>query len=93
MISSAEQGHHHSSQMGNLLVLRGREVHRLSLCPCQHQQHRRDKVSARCKKNCSSNDPKHNRWYRRMHGVNGVKSCTSDVLVLGLTKTAHSSIS
>lgn len=61
MISPAEQGQHCSSQMGTLLVLRGTEVHRLSLCPYQQQQHRRDKASARCKKNWSSNDPKHDR--------------------------------
>lgn len=58
MISPAEQGQHCSSQMGTFSVLRGTEVHRLSLCPYQ-QQHRRDKASARCKKNWSSNDPKH----------------------------------
>lgn len=61
MISSAEQGQHYSSQMENLLVLRGTELHRLSPCPYQQHQHRRDKVSARCKKKCSSNDLKHDR--------------------------------
>ena len=70
---AAGKGQHHELRWGlqqsqasatlprteRLLALGGAEAHWRLLHPHQQHQHRRDKVSTRCKKNGHSNDPKH----------------------------------